>query len=201
MRKILSWICISEAFFNSAHNLSSNKRCRHIVFFYWKGLEAIQEVYKTLLVEISVAIGSLVKYSENMGMDRFRVTTTKQSALLKYVINKSDVVTALNVLSTSDREQAKNSLITMISDTIVSDSAIEASKMIFKNAKDKSNNELISFIATTMEGEPAGYTAVQIHRTTSRPVRPSFPLASDASCFKGESTPSSGIIWLTNLLR
>lgn len=134
-----------------------------------------EEIYKSLLVEISVAVGSLVKYSENRGMNRFRVATTKQSALLNYVLNKSDVVTALNVLSTSDREEAKDSLITMISDTIVSDTAFEASKRTFKKAKDKSKTELISFIATTMEGEPAGDTAVQILKDDL--INPSFRIA------------------------
>ena len=52
------------------------------------------EVSKSLLVEISAAIGALVKYSEKRGMDRFRVATTKRSALLDYLFNKSDVVTA-----------------------------------------------------------------------------------------------------------
>ena len=41
------------------------------------------KLYNSLLGEISVAIGSLVQYLENRGIDRFRVATIKRSAFLE----------------------------------------------------------------------------------------------------------------------
>ena len=41
------------------------------------------KLYNSLLGEISVAIESLVQYSENRGIDRFRVATIKRSAFLE----------------------------------------------------------------------------------------------------------------------
>ncbi|KZR86306.1 hypothetical protein MITS9509_00146 [Synechococcus sp. MIT S9509] len=60
-------------------------------------------------------------------------------------------------LLTSDREEAKGSLVTMISDT-----TFEASKRTFKTAQINYKTDLISFIATTIEGGSSVDTAVQI---------------------------------------
>ena len=82
----------------------------------------------------------------------------------------------LEYLKTDIRQGgSESSLITMISDTIASDTTFEASKRTFKKARDKSKTDLISFIAVTMEGEPAGDTAVQSLKDDL--INPSFRIA------------------------
>ena len=121
-----------------------------------------EDIYTSHIVEINVAVGGLVKYSRTKGDFDYAVTGAKKMALIDYIVEKPEVVATLSTLPASDREDARDSLATMIADTTVSELTFEAAKKAFRKSRHEKKLDFISFIKETLKGDPSQSSTIGI---------------------------------------
>lgn len=140
-----------------------------------------ETVYASLLVEIRVAIGTLIKYQKSFMATGSSISGVKKMALIDYVLEKPEVIVALSILPEPEREDARDLLILMIGSTSINETTYEVSKRIFKKAGNEKKLSLIQFIEERLAGERSQKSAVQIladdlRDTGSKGEKTSIPL-------------------------